>query len=41
MVFGVDIPKQRPQAKFMRRAEKACASKEAYRPDTITQVLLG
>ena len=41
--IGVAITKPRPQShrKIVGRTEKACASKEAYKPDSVTPALSG
>ena len=41
--IGVGITKPCPQSyrKYVGRTEKACASKEAYKPDSVTPALSG
>ena len=41
--IGVAITKPRPRSyrHFVGRTEKACACKEAYRPDSVTTALSG
>ena len=37
----LEWPSQSPDRRFVGRTEKACASKEAYKPDSVTPTLSG